>query len=69
MGTMHRDHHSIGRTIVAATLKEAGYRVNDLGVDVRPSDFLERVEETGAPRPAPLRAYGRCWTRTGSRAS
>lgn len=47
-GTMHRDRHSIARTIIAATLKEAGYRVNDLGVDVRPSDFLERVEETGA---------------------
>lgn len=48
VGTMHRDRHSIGRTIIAATLKEAGYRVNDLGVDVRPADFLERVEETGA---------------------
>ena len=47
-GTMHRDHHAIGRTIVTATLKEAGYRVNDLGADVRPSDFLERIEETGA---------------------
>jgi methanogenic corrinoid protein MtbC1 len=48
VGTMHRDHHAIGRTIVAATLKEAGFRVNDLGTDVRPADFLERVEETGA---------------------
>lgn len=48
IGTMHRDHHSIGRTIIGATLKEAGYRVNDLGGDVRPADFLERVEETGA---------------------
>lgn len=48
IGTMHRDHHSIGRTIIGATLKEAGYRVNDLGVDVRPADFLERIEETGA---------------------
>lgn len=48
LGTIHRDRHSIGRTIVAATLKEAGYRVNDLGVDVRPSDFVERVQETGA---------------------
>jgi len=48
VGTMHRDHHSIARTIIAATLKEAGFRVNDLGVDVRPADFLERVEETGA---------------------
>jgi methanogenic corrinoid protein MtbC1 len=48
VGTMHRDHHAIARTIVAATLKEAGYRVNDLGLDVRPADFLERLEETGA---------------------
>lgn len=48
LGTIHRDQHSIGRTIVAATLKEGGYRVNDLGVDVRPSDFVERVQETGA---------------------
>ncbi|MBN2247362.1 MAG: cobalamin-dependent protein, partial [Coriobacteriia bacterium] len=48
LGTIHRDQHSIASTIVAATLKEAGYRVNDLGVDVRPSDFVERVQETGA---------------------
>jgi 5-methyltetrahydrofolate--homocysteine methyltransferase len=48
VGTMHRDLHAIGRTIVAATLKEAGYRVNDLGVNVRAAEFLERVEETGA---------------------
>ncbi len=48
LGTVHRDQHSIGSTIVAATLKEAGYRVNDLGVDVRPSDFVERIQETGA---------------------
>ncbi|MHB8762116.1 MAG: cobalamin B12-binding domain-containing protein [Coriobacteriia bacterium] len=48
IGTIHRDGHSIGRAIIGATLKEAGYRVNDLGPDVRPADFLERVEETGA---------------------
>jgi methanogenic corrinoid protein MtbC1 len=47
-GTMHRDHHAVNRTIVTAALKEAGFRVNDLGADVRPADFLERVEETGA---------------------
>lgn len=48
IGTMHRDRHTVMKDIVAATLKEAGYRVNDLGADVRPADFLERVEETGA---------------------
>lgn len=48
VGVMHRDYHSIAKNVVAATLNEAGYRVHDLGVDVRPADFLERVEETGA---------------------
>jgi len=48
LGTMHRDHHSIDRNIIAAALKEAGHRVIDLGADVRPAEFLERLDETGA---------------------
>lgn len=48
LGVMHRDRHSVMKNIVAGALKESGYRVFDLGVDVRASDFLERVEETGA---------------------
>lgn len=48
VGTMHRDHHAIDKDITAAALKEAGHRVIDLGVDVRPAEFLERAEETGA---------------------
>lgn len=48
MGTMHHDFHSIDKDITAAALKEAGNRVVDLGVDVRPAEFLERAEETGA---------------------
>lgn len=48
IGAMHRDHHAMDKDIVAAALKEAGHRVIDLGVDVRPTDFLERAEETGA---------------------
>lgn len=48
VGTMHRDHHSIDKDITAAALKEAGHRVIDLGTDVRPADFLNRAEETGA---------------------
>ena len=47
-GTMHRDVHTIGKAITAAALREAGYSVVDLGTDVRPSEFLERAEETGA---------------------
>jgi methylmalonyl-CoA mutase cobalamin-binding domain/chain len=48
VGTMHRDMHSIDKDVTAAALKEAGHRVIDLGVDVRPAEFLERAEETGA---------------------
>lgn len=48
VGTMHRDSHAIDKDICAAALKEAGHRVIDLGVDVRPAEFLERAEETGA---------------------
>lgn len=48
VGTMHKDHHTVGKDIIAAALKESGYRVNDLGLDVRPAEFLERIEETGA---------------------
>ena len=48
VGTMHHDLHGIDKDITAAALKEAGHRVIDLGVDVRPADFLERAEETGA---------------------
>ncbi|PKQ29256.1 MAG: hypothetical protein CVT60_06315 [Actinobacteria bacterium HGW-Actinobacteria-10] len=47
-GCMHRDHHAIDKNIIGATLKEAGHRVIDLGVDVRPAEFLERLEETGS---------------------
>jgi len=48
VGTMHHDHHAIDKDITAAALKEAGHRVIDLGVDVLPTEFLERAEETGA---------------------
>lgn len=48
VGTMHHDLHETEKDITAAALKEAGHRVIDLGVDVRPAEFLERAEETGA---------------------
>jgi methanogenic corrinoid protein MtbC1 len=48
VGCMQKDRHAVVKNIVAAALKEAGNRVVDLGVDVRPVEFLEKVEETGA---------------------
>lgn len=48
IGSMHRDLHSIARTIIGTTLKEAGHKVTDIGANARPTDFLERIEEGGA---------------------
>lgn len=48
VGSMHRDTHSVAKDIAGGDLKEAGWRVIDLGADVRPADFLEKAEETGA---------------------
>lgn len=48
LGTMHHDLHTVEKDITVAALREAGHRVIDLGADVRPADFLERLGETGA---------------------
>jgi methanogenic corrinoid protein MtbC1 len=48
VGCMQRDRHAVRKNIFGASLKEAGNRVIDLGMDVRPAEFLEKVEETGA---------------------
>ncbi len=47
IGTMQGDRHTVLKNIVGSALKEAGHRVLDLGSEVRPSEFLERIEETG----------------------
>ena len=47
IGTMQGDEHTVLKNIVGSALKEAGHRVLDLGSEVRPSEFLERIEETG----------------------
>lgn len=48
VGCMQKDRHAVMKNVVGASLKEAGNRVIDLGVDVRPAEFLEKVEETGS---------------------
>lgn len=48
IGCTQKDRHAVMKNVIAAGLKEAGNRVVDLGVDVRPAEFLEKVEETGA---------------------
>lgn len=48
IGTVEGDIHYIGKNIVASLLRCEGYEIFDLGEDVRPEAFVEKVKETGA---------------------
>jgi corrinoid protein of di/trimethylamine methyltransferase len=48
IGTVQGDIHYIGKNIVATLLRCEGYEVHDLGEDVKPEAFVEKVKETGA---------------------
>jgi len=42
------DVHDIGKNIFVTLLQAAGFNVIDLGVDVPPEKFVEKVKETNA---------------------
>jgi len=48
IGTVEGDIHDIGKNIVAAMLRSAGYEVHDLGTDVPTPNFLSVAEQTKA---------------------
>jgi trimethylamine corrinoid protein len=48
IGTIEGDIHSIGKDIVATMLKIAGFKVIDLGRDVKIKDYVEKAKEIGA---------------------
>ncbi|MFX0009236.1 MAG: B12-binding domain-containing protein [Candidatus Hermodarchaeota archaeon] len=48
IGTVKGDVHDIGKNIFVTLLKAAGYEVYDLGVDIPPEKFLEKVKEVNA---------------------
>ncbi|MDP2660251.1 MAG: cobalamin-dependent protein [Dehalococcoidia bacterium] len=48
IGTSQGDIHDIGKNIVGAMLRCSGFEVHDLGVDVAPQSFVDKVKETGA---------------------
>ena len=48
IGTVEGDIHEIGKSLVATMLSASGFQVYDLGVDVPASEFVKRVQETGA---------------------
>ncbi len=47
-GTVQGDVHDMGKDIVVAILRGAGYDVHDLGVNVKPGQFVTKLRETGA---------------------
>jgi len=48
IGTVKGDIHDIGKNIVTMLIKNAGFNVVDLGVDVPAERFVESLKETGA---------------------
>jgi len=49
LGTVKGDIHNLGKDIVAGLLRVAGFEVFDLGADVAPQVFVEKLVDTGAP--------------------
>ena len=48
IGTVFGDIHSIGKGMVATLLYASGFKVIDLGINVRGEDFLKAVKEENA---------------------
>jgi methanogenic corrinoid protein MtbC1 len=48
VGSMQGEQHTVRKAIIAGALSQAGYRIVDLGTDVLPSAFLDRVRESRA---------------------
>lgn len=48
IGTVQGDLHDIGKNIFVALARNAGFQVNDLGVDVPPAKLLEAVKADNA---------------------
>jgi len=48
MGTVKGDLHDIGKNLCIMMLRGAGFVVHDLGVDVKPAEFIDAVQEYNA---------------------
>lgn len=48
IGSVAGDIHDIGKNIVVFMLEANGFEVYDLGIDVPPEKFVEKIKETGA---------------------
>ncbi len=50
LGTVKGDIHDIGKNIVAFMLDLNGFEVYDIGIDIPPDQFVQKIRETGALR-------------------
>jgi 5-methyltetrahydrofolate--homocysteine methyltransferase len=48
LGTPQGDIHDLGKNIFSILAQASGFTVHDLGVDVAPATFLDKLAETGA---------------------
>jgi 5-methyltetrahydrofolate--homocysteine methyltransferase len=48
IGTVRGDLHDIGKNLVAMMMEGAGFEILDMGVDVKPEQFVEAVKDRGA---------------------
>ena len=48
IGTVEGDIHEIGKSLVASLMSANGFTVHDVGIDVSPELFIEKVKETKA---------------------
>ncbi|MGD9049500.1 MAG: corrinoid protein [Anaerolineae bacterium] len=48
IGSVKGDIHEIGKSLIATMMLASGFQVYDLGVDVAPEIFVEKIQETDA---------------------
>lgn len=48
IGTIEDDIHDLGKNIIVSLLRSVGFEVYDLGVDVKPEQFIRKIRETDA---------------------
>lgn len=49
LGTVKGDIHNLGKDILGVLLKASGFEVYDLGINVTPEVFIDKLKETSAP--------------------
>ena len=65
IGTVRGDLHDIGKNLVAMMLEGAGFEIMDMGVDVKPEQFVQAVKDGAGVIAMGRRLCARCRERRG----